>query len=1048
MTVATTASPEDERRVDECKTGGCRASVRALMLTLLGSIAIFSSGISLAEAALRPVAQLPASTAAAITAATERPSRSAKHRQATAPQSNPVPPGAPPSVASNVVPETIHPSPPPAAAPLPAAAEPSVVAATIPVTCLSDSQQTRISLPWPAPRRYTLGRDGHIVVLSLPNEAHLDVPSLLAVRHRCGQSVGIEAGDDHTLRIHLPANMAARDAQLADALVIDLFQIPTPVAPAGAAADLDPSWPPPVTTLPPLPRSNADPVAATPPPSSAPLRFAWKTPAAAALFRRGSHLWLIFDQPSRQDGDALSHGVDGLQIDQLPHPRATILRLTPAARLTPQLERNGNAWILRLGAGAGMPLDAPITAHPDQEKDGTMRLLLPVAAPAEPLAFTDPEVGDSLVVVPTRSLGAGVTRGYDLAQLRLLPSRQGIVIKPLADDLRVRAFPEGVDVSRVRGLQLSSVSDAARTVASLAIAPPGSRVLPGDLWPVVDPANFTRTLADLNLALSRAAEADRPSALLDLARVYVAAGLGAEALGTFERRQAVQPKVDDGPQERLLHGIAQWLAGHAEAAADDFRAPNVGDTNEGRLWLVLAGADKLDPAMLPAWSTIVADYPPLLRRTASLGLLNAAVDAGAATAAGKLLADLRPLIPDAYATAWFDYQEGRLKRAAGDTDGAVAAWDKVVDGAAADAAARAALDRVELLRHENKMPLQEAIDTLDRLRVTWRGDDLQFRTMRALGQLQSEAGDSLAALRTWREAVSLFPNHPESPALTREMGTVFEHALLDATPTLTQTPPWKTVALFEEFTELLPTDARGQAILAAYAERLVAADLRPQAETVLEKRLIAATNDADKAQTALRLAQLQLSDGKPEAALASAATADRPELPADRQPVRRLVVARALLALGKPDKALATIANDRGPDADALRLSVQRRKGDWEAAATTIERIGDTDSAAPPAPAVRDEQLLDQAAALTLANDQSGLARLRAEPDRPASATPAGAAIDLMTRPNAPIPPKKDAIAAAVSDAEELAAAAKRAAAAPAPSAVPTPPAADATAGH
>lgn len=1014
------------------------------MLVLLGTIAIASGGVSVAHAFPSPIASAHALSVAATPATTEASTRSAKLRQNKITRSDPHAPAAqPPST-----PEPASPAVAESSALPPAAAGATLVATTIPVSCLADDQQVRISLPWPAPKLYAIGRDGHTVILSLPSSVHLDVPPLSTTEHRCGQSVSVEIADnDHTMRIHLPAGMEARDAQLADALVIDMFRVPAPASPVNPDRTGEPSWPPPMAAIPAMTASSiAEPMAeATRSPAVAPLQFAWRTPVAAALFRRGSNVWLVFDQPSQQDGNALSHNRNELQIEPLPHPRATILRLRLADGLTPHLERNGNAWILRFDAGADLPPDASIPAHPDQETDGTTRLLLPVAEPAEPLAFTDPEVGDSLIIVPTRTLGSGIARGYDLAQLHLLPTAQGIVVQPLVDDLRVRTFPEGVDISRARGLNLSPVSDTARAVTSLVTATAGSRVIPADVWPASTPTDFPHTFADLNLALSRAADAERPRALLNLARFYVAAGLGAEALGTLDQRQAARPADADGPQEQLLRSIARWLAGRTDATNEDLNARGVvGDTDEGRLWRALVGASEVDPAMLPAWSTIVAGYPPMLRRVAGLALLNAAVNAGASAVAGRMLAGLRALITDGYANAWLDYQEGRLKLAAGDEDGAVAAWDKVVDGAAGDAAAHAAFDRVQLLRHQQKMTLQDAIDTLDRLRATWRGDELQFRTMRELGQLQSEAGDSLAALQTWREAVSLFPTNPESPVLTRQMEDVFEHAIVDATPV----PPWKTVALFEEFNELLPADERGRAIMAAYADRLVAADLRPQAETVIEKLLVSAPNDVEKAKTALRLAQLQLADGKPEAALASAATADKAALPSDRQPTRHRVVARALLALGQPEKAIATIAGDTSADADAIRLAVQRRDGSWDAAAQTIERIEEAKTADP---AQQNKQFLDRAAALTLANDQNGLAELRAEPDRPAAATPAGAAIDLMTRPSPPISPRKDAIAATVSEAEELASAAKRAAAAPAAPPISGPPAtgsADNAPGH
>jgi hypothetical protein len=909
-----------------------------------------------------------------------------------------------------------------------AAGSPAVVTsppATVVATCQPMSDYARISIPWAATNHYLLGREGHTVVLTLPGSSHLDVGSMLAAGERCGRSVTVTPGEvGVSLRFELPPNTAARDAQLGDVLVIDLFRRPALAAASGAEKPSEPHWPPPVTTPAAAPEGAA--VASAP---AQPLRFSWSTPTAAAAFRRGDTVWLVFDHPLNADTAAQLSQLRTPHvesIDQRPHPRATVLRLKVADTARPRLERNGNAWIVRLDDHDTAPYAPSLAAHPDALKDKTMRLLVPLAEPAEPLAFTDPDVGDSLVVVPVRSLDAGVARGYDYAQLRILPSEQGVVVQPLIDDLRVRTFPEGIEVTRAGGLQLSPVSEAARAAASISTGPVGTRIIPRESWPTGHPADFERALTDLNLALSRAADADRPSALLGLARLYVGHGLGAEAVGAFERLQAADPAAIDQPETHLLRGVAQWLSGHQTRAAADLRFPGIGDTDEGRLWQTLVGAGKPDPSALPTWSTMIAGYPPALRRAAGLALLDA-VAADATPAATELLSGLRALIPDAQAQAQLDYQEGRIKAASGDVDGAVAAWTKVIDGeGSADAAAHARFDRVQLLRREGKMPIEDAIDALDQLRVTWRGDELQYRTMVELGHLQSEAGHALAALRTWRGAISEFPTNPDNPAVAKTMGETLERASENASAQ----PPWKTVALFEEFKELIPSDDRGTAILSRYAEQLVAADLRPQAASVLEKLMASGLPAADRATTALRLAEIRLTDGKAEAALASAAEADRPELPAALQEGRRRVVARALLALNRTDEALAVIAEDHDADADAVRLAAFRQKGDWEATAATIERMaGGPKSPTTSTPQQAGAQMLDRAAALTLANDEERLAQLRNGPHRPAPDTPAGQAIELMTKPPAAIRPEKDSIAAAVADAEKLAAAAKRAAA-------------------
>ena len=150
---------------------------------------------------------------------------------------------------------------------------------------------------------------------------------------------------------------------------------------------------------------------------------------AAAVFRRGDALWCVFDQPSRQNLAALRAQGGGriTEVEQRPHDRATILRLATVANVEPQVERDGLAWIVRLGASwpaAGEPIVPVIDSSPEVGA----RLLLPVAEPGAPIAVSDPEVGDNLVIVPVIPLASRLARAFDYPQFRLPATSQGIVV--------------------------------------------------------------------------------------------------------------------------------------------------------------------------------------------------------------------------------------------------------------------------------------------------------------------------------------------------------------------------------------------------------------------------------------------------------------------------------------------------------------------------------------------------------------------------------------------------------------------------------------------
>jgi len=78
------------------------------------------------------------------------------------------------------------------------------------------------------------------------------------------------------------------------------------------------------------------------------LTFAWYRPAAAAAFRRGENLWLVFDQPAprdvvRQIATVAPHLGEAQLIE---NDGATILIVAAVPTVAPRLSRNGQTWWL------------------------------------------------------------------------------------------------------------------------------------------------------------------------------------------------------------------------------------------------------------------------------------------------------------------------------------------------------------------------------------------------------------------------------------------------------------------------------------------------------------------------------------------------------------------------------------------------------------------------------------------------------------------------------------------------------------------------------
>ena len=251
------------------------------------------------------------------------------------------------------------------------------------------------------------------------------------------------------------------------------------------------------------------------------------------------------------------------------------------------------------------------------------------------------------------------------------------------------------------------------------------------------------------------------------------------------------------------------------------------------------------------------------------------------------------------------------------------------------------------------------------------------------------------------------------------MATYFRNAFTDGS--VDRLPPWKAVLLFDQFKELVPAEAGGFALVGRYADLLIAADLLPRATEVFERLLKSSLTPEQRGETGLRLAETRLADGAPEQALDALKRTELAGLSADLLGARRRLAAQAQLARGRPADALALIERDDGAAAEAIRLAAQRAGEDWAGAAATLRR--------------HSPQSLDLAAAMTLAKDEEGLARLRNEPAEATAAVGTAAAaaaetaeaVRLMATTPQPVPPRPEAVAGAVADAERLAVLARNA---------------------
>lgn len=715
------------------------------------------------------------------------------------------------------------------------------------------------------------------------------------------------------------------------------------------------------------------------------LRFPWTEPVAAAAFRRGGQVWLVFDRPAQleltQFKAVPTRLVSG--VNQTPQSDATALRLFLPPSINPSLKRDGHAWIVELRAQPMRP-ESGIVLAPRRGASDQPELSLVVEQPGRSVTLRDPDVGDRVIVVPVSQPGLGVAGTREFAEFRVLDSAQGVAIEPVADRVAVDTAAHHVRVAAPGGLNLS-VRDGARQVADDGTRlPADQRLLQFEKWARGGIAKLTENRRQLNLALADALPDGRNAVRLEMAQLYLANLMGNDALATIERIEAESP--GDGTEARFkaLKGAAQYLSRRYGDAAQSFADKRFDDNGEIKLWRAITALQLGDDSAARqlfrlSGYEVPADYPATLRLDIALRAAEIALQEGGPGFAGTLIDHVADLAVEPVQKGEVEYMRGKVAAAAGQKDEARKLWQQVVARRDPPSWVRAELALVQSGLADKSLTRDAAIDRLERLRYGWRGDQLERSILQLLARLQIEGGHDAAGLAAYRDLVTLYPESGESRAAADEMGKAFVRLFVDGAADAL--PPLKALGLYDSFRELTPAGPKGDELIRKLADRVAGIDLLGRAAELLDDLVRRRLQGPARAEAGARLAAIRLQNGEPGPALDALELSKVEPVDEAVRLQRDQLRARALGQQGKPAEALAAIAQDQSDDADRIRQDIHWRKADWSAAGKVAMRRAErlTAGGKPDARLSEDATaaIMSATVASALGNDKAALASLR-----------------------------------------------------------------------
>ncbi|MBM3617473.1 MAG: hypothetical protein FJX23_02895 [Alphaproteobacteria bacterium] len=680
------------------------------------------------------------------------------------------------------------------------------------------------------------------------------------------------------------------------------------------------------------------------------LTFPFTDRVAAATWMRGRTAWVLFNKPYKLNGlEAVQEGSKGwlAGIRQYGGEGITLLRMDLVTDLyaIAEKDREGYAWNVRISSSPVLPVD-PVAAELTTQ-NGKTSAFIPVGEASGPYPVFDQSSNESMLVLPVYASGTGLSPARSFIEFILPTTAQGIVVSPLADGVAVTRDERGIYVNVEGGM---TVSDEARAASTRSIKKGDSKAqlykptfFPNREWAATDEEDFQRKRT---YYLTQAADAqnmlERSQWRKKLAELYFSAGMENEVLGVLANIR--RDDIDFFRDNKLaaMEGASHFINYRLPEAALSMSS-NVLDDSEEALFLrkVIAAAGSSDSEPVPYMlynDAYLRQYPRDLRQRIAIIAANQAIQQRDFKTPTEIFASLEEDDKAAGIEDYITFMKARVTAESGKPKEAARTWKEMasnVDDRQFRARAELALI-LQGLQDETIAP-EEALERLDKLRIVWRGDDLERSVLMLVGQLNVNEGDYWDGMKAWEELMQYFPNTPESNEAYRRLAETFRSLFLDGEAN--DADPVKAIALYGEFQELTPIGDEGNKVVQNIVDLEVKIDLLDQAAERLQKLVQFRLKGEEKSRAGARLAVINLLNRAPEKAIAALQMSREEDVPAALSLERNRIAAQALIDMKNYDQALMMIEGDFSTEGEAVRLDANTKKEDWAYVVDILENI-------------------------------------------------------------------------------------------------------------
>ncbi|MDO8289008.1 MAG: tetratricopeptide repeat protein [Parvibaculum sp.] len=714
------------------------------------------------------------------------------------------------------------------------------------------------------------------------------------------------------------------------------------------------------------------------------ITFPWTEPTGAAVFVRSNMLWVVFDRVAVPDLTGLElkylRGFGQPMILNVEGATAMVFPITQPDMLVDVIE-NGTVWRVSL-AHSLASTGRSIALSRNWSSSGEGYVSADLVGATKIIKLADPQMRTNLMVATARGATQALQASRSFIEFEALKSAQGVAIVAIADDINVAAAPDAVIISRRNGLTLSAENGERARASGGMESSVSPAIMNFATWRGA--GDFMHNRQALLNRVVMAAATDESAARMDYARFLIGYGLAQEALTQMAIAAKIDFKIENDPAFRALRGVANVLAHrHAQALQDlSVSSLDLDPYVAGWRGLALAELGQMDKANkdFDFAGSLIDGFDPASMEKMHLVATAAALAMNDTTSAQSHLEALPGTLSTNGAQAQSYVLRGQLLEKMKKPEEALHFYGRAIELNDREQTVRALLSKALLQNSRGKLKGEEFLAELNRLRVMWRGGELELQILMLIAEENLEMQKVVDALDAMRAAIRNFPLNDKVQAMGARMPAIFaDYFIGQGSRDLTGV---QALAFYYEFQDLTPIGQRGDELIRSLAERLVSIDLLEQAEVLLkyqvEQRLY---GSVAKAQVAARLATVYLLDDKPKDALFILRATMQNQLPPDLREKRQMIEARALASLKQYELALDLLTEIDGDQAEELRAEVYWESESWDASGQANEAMAEAASTGlAPDIALSDDvrfKVMRSAIAYALGGNTKGLTRLR-----------------------------------------------------------------------